>query len=50
VNDDRVYLIGNLIDSEEGIDDDLGLILLVALLSHIVLKPIDGNDKVIGEL
>lgn len=50
MDDDGVDLIGDLIDGEEGIDNDLGLILFVAFLSHIVLKPIDGNDEVIGEL
>ncbi len=50
MDDDGVDLIGDLIDGEEGIDSDLGLILFVAFLSHIVLKPIDGNDEVIGEL
>ena len=50
MDDDGVDLVGNLIDGEEGIDDYLGLILLVPLLRHVVFEPIDGDDEVVGEL
>lgn len=50
MDDDGVDVVGYLVDGEEGVYHYLGLVLLVPLLQHVVLEPVDGDDEVVGEL
>ena len=43
-------MIRDIVDGEDGVDDDPRLILFVSLLHNIVLKSIDGDDEVVRKL